>query len=114
MTVNTNLFATYPKAIPTGEYHKHPIPRERAPLATLPSPPKGSGGWEGSVAEYAGQFGYVHTDACGETGLYRRALAMDAGNNICRERSAPKSLQGICAGRTYLTLVCDELIAWVK
>lgn len=114
MTVNSNVFSTYPKAIPTGEFHEHHITRERAPLATLPSPPRGSGGWEGSVTEYAGHIGYIHTDACAETGIFRTALAMDDGENICRKRSAPSSLQGICAGRTKLTLVCTDLIAWVQ
>jgi hypothetical protein len=99
-------------ATSTGKTRCHHITREKAQLVALPFGTHG-------IVTLDGQPCYLFED-CGEWGLYREAVACDAGCNVIRRRTAPASLNGIAApvmphrASPPLTVVGDDLVAWVE
>jgi hypothetical protein len=110
---------TIPTATRTGTARRHHITGEKAPVVTLPPAPWCGGYGPGDVVSLDGEALYVF-DVCGEQGLFREALAMDAGDNVVRRRTAPAGLTGIASPvlpRTHaptLTTVGDGLVAWIR
>lgn len=100
------------RATATGKSARHHITGERAPVYRLSEPPACSGWYaDGDVVELPdGDYAYVF-DCCGEAGLYRHAVAIDAGDNEQLRRAAPSTTAGIA--RDGSTVVGDKLLGWV-
>lgn len=61
-----------------------------------------------------GSFAYV-ADYGGSFALWRKAVCVDAGGNVYRERVAPASLHGLLAGWAInVERSFDDLVGWIE
>lgn len=102
---------SYPCATPTGKRFA-PEHDKSAPVVQVADR-------TASIVTLEGLTYYVHKDATGGTCLCKTLLAMDAGDNEIRRRSAPKPIYGLAAPFPYkssppLTLVPLNVDAWVE
>lgn len=109
-------FVRKPAATATLVGHgKHPVTGERLPIYTLDTRSLTLG--DVVALPDGGRAYYDDQEPDDPPGLYRRALAMDPGDNIVRERVAPASVAGLAHGHSGmppLRIVCAEQVGLVR